>query len=139
MNEKHGRPVKLWFDGGARPNPGAMESAVVLRGVPDIRRDLGRGSNEQAEWLALIHALEIAAAHRLHDIILIGDSLSVILQAKGDQPCRSDSALACRACYGEAAKRFDRVRLRHTPRAQNLAGIALEKARWSVPLCTGDA
>lgn len=130
MNEKHNPPVKLWFDGGCRPNPGAMETAVVLRGVADIRRNLGHGGNEQAEWLALLQALEIAAAHGLRDIILIGDSLSVIRQAAGKQPARSADARACRDRFDQAGGLFERVRLRHTMRAQNLAGIALERARW---------
>ncbi|WP_340314774.1 reverse transcriptase-like protein [Rhizorhabdus argentea] len=130
MNEKHSHPVKLWFDGGCRPNPGPMESAVVLRGVADIRRGLGEGGNEQAEWLALLHALEVAARHGLRDIIVIGDSLSVIRQARGDQAAPSSEASACLQLFRKAMGSFDRVRLRHTRRAQNLAGVALERARW---------
>ncbi len=130
MNEKHEASVKLWFDGGCRPNPGAMETAVVLRGIADIRRGLGDGGNEQAEWLALLHALEVAAANGLRDIILIGDSLSVIRQATRKQSSRSAEAKECRERFKQSAARFDRVRLRHTMRAHNLAGIALERARW---------
>ena len=130
MNKLYRRPVKLWFDGGCRPNPGAMESAVVLRGVADIRRGLGHGGNELAEWLALLHAAEIAAAHGLRDVILIGDSLPVIRQASGKQPCRFAETQACRERFDIAVGAFDHVRLRHSKRAQNLAGIALEKARW---------
>ncbi|RYD85342.1 MAG: reverse transcriptase-like protein [Sphingomonadales bacterium] len=107
-----------------------MESAVVLRGVADIRRGLGHGSSDQAEWLALLHAIEIAAAHGLRDIILIGDSLSVIRQASGVQPGRSPEARACIERFRDAVPGFDRVRLRHSGRMQNLAGIALERARW---------
>lgn len=120
-------PVKLWFDGGCRPNPGPMESAVVLGGIADIRRDLGHGGNEQAEWLALLHALDVAAAHGLSDVILIGDSLSVIRQADGRQPARSMEARACRDRFETMARGFTRLRLRHIGRAQNLAGIALER------------
>jgi hypothetical protein len=32
--------------------------------------------------------------------------------------------------FREAVRPFARVRLRHVKRAQNLAGIALERARW---------
>lgn len=120
------RPVKLWFDGGARPNPGPMETAVVLRGVAEIRRGLGDGGNEQAEWLALLHALEIAAAQGLRDIILIGDSLSVIRQASGAQPGNAQHLDRFRAL----AQGFERVRLRHVGRSHNLAGTVLERARW---------
>ena len=125
-----GRTVKLWFDGGARPNPGPMETAVVVRGVADIRRGLGDGGNEQAEWLALLHALEIAAAQGLRNIILIGDSLPVIGQAKGTQRARSPESSACLARFRDMAQGFGRLRIRQTGRAQNLAGIALERERW---------
>lgn len=130
MNEIYRRPVKLWFDGGARPNPGPMETAVVVRGIADIRRGLGDGGNELAEWLALLHALESAAAQGLRDIILIGDSHSVVGQAKGIQRARSAGSSACLVRFHEMAGRFDRLRLRQTGRAQNLAGIALERERW---------
>lgn len=120
------RAVKLWFDGGARPNPGPMETAVVFRGTADIRRGLGDGSNGEAEWLALFHALEIAATHALRDIILIGDSLSVIRQASGVQRGDPDHIKRFRA----QAQDFDRIRLRHVARSHNLAGAALERARW---------
>lgn len=125
MNEKRRRPVKVYFDGGCRPNPGQMETAVVMRGATEIRRGLGDGDSEQAEWLALFHAL--AAARGQRDIILIGDALSVIRQANGTLPCPA----AWLARFQEAACGFDRVRLRHVKRNQNLAGIALERARWS--------
>ena len=131
MNGQSRRSVKVYFDGGCRPNPGAMESAVVIRGVAHIRRDLGHGDNDRAEWLALLHALEIAAAHGLRDIILIGDSVSVIRRATGQQTCRSVQARAALARFQQMAGGFDSVRLRHTARTQNLAGIALQREVFS--------
>ena len=124
MNEKKRQPVKAFFDGGCRPNPGAMETSVVIRGVAEIRRGLGDGDSEQAEWLALLHAL--AAAQGERDIILIGDSLQVIRQANGTLPCPDE----WQAKFKDAVSGFDRVRLRHVKRNQNLAGIALERVRW---------
>src|SRR3546814_19142058 len=54
------RRTKIYFDGGCRPNPGPMEIAVVTGGVAAIDRDIGVGSNLDAEWLALIAALRLA-------------------------------------------------------------------------------
>lgn len=119
------KPTSIYFDGGCRPNPGTMESAVVIRGVADIRWDAGHGDNEDAEWSALFHALERATIEGLSDIVLIGDSLSVIRQAGGHQPGRRHWIDR----FAEAARRFESLRLRHVRRKQNLAGIALEKAR----------
>lgn len=119
------KPTSIYFDGGCRPNPGTMETAVVIRGMADIRWDVGQGDNEDAEWSALLHALESARAERLTDIVLIGDSLSVIRQAGGRQSGRRHWIDR----FTEAAHGFDRLRFRHVGRKQNLAGIALERAR----------
>lgn len=119
------RRTKLFFDGGCRPNPGPIECAVVLKGQVHYWQDPGRGTNSDAEWLAAIHALEIAAAHGLRDIVLLGDSTLVVTQANGTAKCRSTELAAHRAIFVELARGFDAVRIRHIGRAQNLAGIAL--------------
>lgn len=123
MNEKHQRPVKVYFDGGCRPNPGPIESAVVIGGVTDLRQAGEHGDNEDAEWSALLHALDRAHELGLTDIVLLGDSLSVIRQAQGKQRGRQPWLDRFRA----AAATFERVRPRHVGRKQNLAGIALER------------
>jgi len=119
------KPTILYFDGGCRPNPGDLETATVLRGVAEIRAGLGQGDNEDAEWSAALHALERARAAGLSDILLLGDSLSVIRQATGRQAARRPWL----ALFHAQAAAFDRVRLRHVGRKQNLAGIALEAMR----------
>lgn len=119
--------TKIWFDGGARPNPGAIEVAAVVRGVTTIRDDRGHGSNTDAEWLALRHALEVAAQLGATDIVLLGDSRSVVQQASGAAKCRGEAAQGHLAAFREAAAKFERVRLRHVARSHNLAGIALER------------
>lgn len=121
------KPTSIYFDGGCRPNPGPIETATVIRGVADIRRSAGDGDNEDAEWTALLHALERAAAEGLSDILLLGDSLSVIRQASGRQGGRQGGRRPWIERFREATQGFDRVRLRHVGRKRNLAGIALEK------------
>ncbi|MBD8619830.1 reverse transcriptase-like protein [Sphingomonas sp. CFBP 13728] len=123
----YGQSTKLFFDGGCRPNPGPIECAVVRKGVTHYRHDLGNGSNSDAEWLAAIHALEVAAMNGDRDITLIGDSTLVVTQAKGTARCCSVELEAHRVTFEQLAIRFDRLRIRHIGRAQNLAGIALAK------------
>nr|WP_047170217.1 reverse transcriptase-like protein [Sphingomonas sp. Y57] len=117
------KPTSIYFDGGCRPNPGPIETATVIRGVADIRQGPEGGDNEDAEWTALLHALERAAAEGLSDIVLLGDSLSVIRQASDRQAGRRSWL----ARFREATQGFERVRLRHVGRKRNLAGIALDK------------
>lgn len=120
------RRTKIYFDGGARPNPGAMEIAVVCRGVSHVERDLGVGSSLDAEWLALIAALRLARAEGLDEVLLLGDAAAVVAQANGAVPARGAAAehlAAFRALADEGVA----PRIRHIGRAQNLAGIALAR------------
>ena len=118
--------LKIYFDGGCRPNPGMMESAVVARGVLDHRTEVGQGTSEQAEWCALLHALEVAATLGARDVLLLGDSRGVISQATGKAGSRN---VELRERFEEKSRAFDRVRVRYIKRQQNLAGIALGQAR----------
>jgi ribonuclease HI len=95
--------------------------------VVHLRSDLGEGSSGDAEWLALLHALEVASAAGETDLLLLGDSASVIAQAKGIAKPRV--ALSLQQRFTDLTSRFDRVRFRRIKRNQNLAGIALERDR----------
>lgn len=97
---------------------------MVVRGVSHLFDDLGHGNNTDAEWLALICALELANSSSLTEVELIGDALEVIEEA---QKAMSTG----RAKHRHAAKFLGLVagqpmaRIRWTKREQNLAGIAL--------------
>lgn len=116
--------LKLFFDGGCRPNPGRMETAVVTRGLVYLRLDEGQGTSSEAEWRALLRALDIAEELNAGDIVLVGDCANVIAQAGGKARCGAGDALAQ---YRARAAGFARVRLRVVKRTHNLAGIALQK------------
>jgi ribonuclease HI len=116
--------IKVFFDGGCRPNPGPIEVAVVVRGARYVYDDLGTGTNSDAEWLALIRALELSQSLGLGAVDLIGDALEVIRQA-------NHALKSAHAPHGHAADFMDLAgngppaRIRWVKRAQNLAGIAL--------------
>jgi ribonuclease HI len=120
-------PLKIFFDGGARPNPGAIEIAVVARGEAHIRRDIGHGTSMDAEWMALIHALEIARSLGSRDTVLLGDAAAVIAQAGGAARCRG-AGVRHLARFRDLAG-AQPPRIRYIKRTQNLAGIALAQAR----------
>lgn len=117
--------TRIFFDGGCRPNPGTIEVAAVVRGVASVRTDIGHGDNSAAEWHALLHAAWIARTLGLHDVEFVGDSALVVRQASGAAKCRRPELRACLAAFREATAGIARVRMRHVPRAKNLAGIAL--------------
>ncbi len=118
------RRLKLFFDGGCRPNPGRIEAAVVVRGVAHMFDDLGHGTNSDAEWLALLSALELAQSLDLGDVVFMGDAAEVIQQAN------SALSTGCAKHAHDAAfltlvAGTPEVRIRWIKREQNLAGIAL--------------
>lgn len=120
------RRTKIYFDGGCRPNPGAMEIAVVANGVAEIDRDAGTGSSMDAEWLALIAALRLARRRELADFVLLGDAAAVVAQANGAVPARGGAVrhlATLHALVGEGPK----PRIRYIKRTQNLAGIVLAR------------
>ncbi len=119
-------PMKLFFDGGCRPNPGAMETAVVAQGRVFVRQDIGQGSSFDAEWLALIHAVEVAVEIGASDVVLLGDAATVVDQATGRTKCRG-VAIGYRARFLGSIPATLAVRVRQIKRTQNLAGIALAR------------
>ena len=119
------QPFKLFFDGGCRPNPGLMETAVATRGQVWHRRDIGHGSNDEAEWHALLDALDVATELGAQDLVLLGDSALIVAQASGTQ--KPGHFTSFHTSYLAKAAAFTRVRIRRIKRAQNLAGIALAK------------
>jgi ribonuclease HI len=121
--------LKVYFDGGCRPNPGPIEAAVVARGAVTFFDDLGSGTSGDAEWLALIAALRLAQSLGEPDFDLIGDCANVIAQASGASKCRSPAALRHLERFRAEAAGAPLRRIVWTPRAQNLAGIALAQRR----------
>ena len=118
--------MKVFFDGGCRPNPGMMELAVVAQGRAHILRDLGPGTSFDAEWLALIHALRVAQSLGRSDIVLLGDAAAIVAQANGTMKCRG-AAVAWRQQFLALATGGVPPHVRQIKRTQNLAGIALAR------------
>src|SRR5262245_39248680 len=118
--------LKVFFDGGSRPNPGAIEVAVVAGGRVHLRTDLGEGTNQDAEWLALIEALRVPQAMGAADFVLLGDAASVIGPATGAVKCRG-TATGHLQVLRELAGDAGLPPIRYIKRSQNLAGIALAR------------
>lgn len=120
------RRVKVYFDGGCRPNPGRMEAAVVVRGEVHLFADMGQGGSLEAEWLALLHALRIVREKELGEAVFLGDALAVIGQAQAVLAGgRASDPHSVR--LQALAQDGPPVRVRWIKRGQNLAGIALAR------------
>ncbi|MCE3261495.1 MAG: ribonuclease family protein [Pseudoduganella sp.] len=108
---------RAWFDGSAHPNPGRIGIGVLLSGPAgervEISRRAGQGSSGDAEYLALIAALEMAVELGVPELLVYGDSQVVV----------QDVLLAPQA--GAKALQEHRARV-----AQLMAALALVHVRW---------
>lgn len=116
----------FYFDGGARPNPGKMHCAVVLGNEQFIEKKLGQGTNNIAEWTAMLWAIQIAQTRGFTDIHLIGDSELIVNQASGKYKVKATELIPFKKAYDEAVGAFHSVKVSWVPRAKNPAGWLLE-------------
>ena len=80
--------VVIHTDGASKGNPGpAAIGAVINVGsagpVVAISRRIGRATNNQAEYRAVIAALEMALEHSAREVLLYSDSELIVKQLKG--------------------------------------------------------
>ena len=113
----------LFFDGACRGNPGPMAIGAVLmdnaRKVKEVSRRIGMGTNNIAEWSALVEGLKLATAYGCKELEVRGDSQLIIKQISGQYRVRSGNLIPL---YNEARKlcvNFDRVIFKWVAREEN--------------------
>lgn len=80
------RSAALQFDAGSRGNPGPSAYGFHLtfdNGVIEVARCIGKATNNEAEYSALIAGLEQALELGVTHLRVIGDSKVVIFQVQG--------------------------------------------------------
>jgi len=95
----------LFFDGACRGNPGPMAIGAVLledgKKVLEISKIIGKGTNNIAEWRALIEGLKLARDYACEEIEVRGDSQLIIRQISGRYQVKSDNLIPL---FNEARK-----------------------------------
>ena len=111
-------------DGASRGNPGPSAIGVVIRDskktvVAKISRYIGKTTNNQAEYQAIIAALEKALELKASSIELRTDSQLVACQLNGTYKVKTASIapLYHKAC--ELLGQFNSAKVEHVPREAN--------------------
>lgn len=118
----------IYFDGGCKPNPGAMELGVLSDdGSIRYHERIGHGTNNEAEWMGLITVLTIAKERGLSRIHVRGDSTLVINQATGKWQVKTPTLKPFKVAYDELAQDFEDIVLEYVRRGKNLAGHFIEE------------
>ena len=89
--------VKVFFDGGCRPNPGPIEAAVMIRGVAHLFDDLGCGNSHDAEWLALSRGVGLVRPGALRKKWTAEVGLGLSIPADAATGGLRDDSLNCQA------------------------------------------
>ena len=136
IREGGGR-AHVYFDGASRgnPGPGAVGWCLVTSDgvVAEGGERIGTVTNNQAEYAALIRALEAADEYGFEAIDVRGDSELIVRQVRGEWDANDPELREKRVRARELLARFDRWSIGHVPReinarADDLANEALDDA-----------
>lgn len=131
-----GGRVHLYFDGASRGNPGPAAIGWVLvsdEGIVDeAGRRIGRATNNQAEYRALIAGIEAALDHGFDELDIRGDSELIVRQVTGEWAANDPTLREHRVSVRELLDEVERWTLSHVPRDVNdradaLANEALDR------------
>ena len=134
MNNK----LVIYTDGGARGNPGPSAIGVVIYGngehpVKKLSQYIGEGTNNQAEYKALIAGLTEALNMDVNEVVCNLDSELVVRQIQGRYKVKEPGLKNLIMEVIRLANKFARVEFNHVPREKNkladkLVNDALDKA-----------
>jgi len=132
-----GGRAHVYFDGACRGNPGPSAVGwVIVSGdgiVAEGGHTIGRATNNQAEYEALIEGVSVARDYGLDEIDVRGDSELIVKQVRGEWNTNDPELREYRVTVRELLTAFDEWSLEHVPReindrADELANEALDEA-----------
>ena len=125
----------VYFDGASRGNPGPAAVGWVIVTSDGIAAEgserIGRMTNNQAEYEALIRALEAAVDYGFEELRIKGDSQLVVKQVRGEWDVNDPTLREKRIRARELLSQVDEWSIDHVPRdindrADELANEALD-------------
>lgn len=136
MTSDKDNQVEIYIDGAARGNPGESGIGVLIKETEDSRREvkkyLGTRTNNQAEYTALITALESAEDLKNRPVRVFTDSLLVANQINGLWKVKHPEIIPLNKEAKNLFKNFKDISIQHIPREQNfeadrLANLAIDE------------
>jgi ribonuclease HI len=120
----------LCTDGGSRGNPGPAGFGAVLldesgRVVRELSEFIGRATCNEAEYRALIAALQAARELGARDVLIRADSQLLVRQINGQYKVRSRNLMPLVLRAREALQEFASWKAQHVPREMNSRADAL--------------
>ncbi len=133
-----GGVFRVYVDGGSRGNPGPSGAGAVIidplgRVVKRLKKHLGVGTNNRAEYMALIMGLEAARALGAERVHVYADSELVVRQVTGRYRVKSPALEPLYKKVKGLLSAFISFRISHVPRSANseadgLANEAMDRS-----------
>lgn len=119
----------LFTDGGARGNPGPAAIGFVLSGIGgtpiSFKEYIGKGTNNQAEYRALLSGISRAKEEGVEDLMCYLDSELVVKQVRGEYRVKNEDLKILLAEIKKLLPSFRSITFEHVPRAKNAAADKL--------------
>jgi ribonuclease HI len=126
------------IDGASRGNPGPASYAVVLRDsdgkiILELAKNIGRKTNNVAEYYALLAALDYATTHGIHALRIRSDSELLVRQMQGRYKVKSADLKPLHERAAKLARQLQYFKIEHVRRELNtdadaIANVALDQA-----------
>jgi ribonuclease HI len=126
------------IDGASRGNPGPASYAVVLRDPEgkialELAKNIGRETNNVAEYFALLAALDYAASHNIAALRVRSDSELLVRQMQGRYKVKSADLKPLHERATKLSRQLQYFAIEHVRRELNrdadaLANVALDSA-----------
>ena len=126
------------IDGASRGNPGPASYAVVIRDpggktILELAKNIGRETNNVAEYYALLAALDYATSHNISALRIRSDSELLVRQMQGRYKVKSADLKPLHERASKMAKQIGYFAIEHVRRELNrdadaLANVALDQA-----------
>ncbi|WP_101844045.1 ribonuclease HI family protein [Halobacillus sp. Marseille-P3879] len=81
--------IEVYTDAATAGNPGPSAAGVYVKDFHRFSKFLGNCSNHEAEFLAVIHALEYCKEHFRGEIISIRSDSQLVVQSADSQYCKN--------------------------------------------------
>lgn len=128
---KSGTPAyRANIDGGSRGNPGPAAYGVVIRDpsgaiVAKLKKYIGRGTNNVAEYYGFIAALDYAQSHGIRALCVESDSELLVRQMRGQYRVKNADLRPLFERARKMAQRLEFFRIDHVYRERNAEADAL--------------
>ena len=119
----------VYTDGGSRGNPGPAAIGIVFfdenkNKIAEHKECIGEATNNQAEYIALIRALELATAYCRRTIRCFLDSELVVRQLNGRYRIKNEKLRELFYILKDREKAFEKVIYHHVRRTNKFIQYA---------------